>query len=211
MRCRTTPAMPDIIFDTCVPCTTAVTGAAAENFSYDVVGSRESGSTVKDTAAVAYEHDAGNRMRKLDYVYDDYGNQRHRYLSVDHTKFWRFTWGGENRLRRAELTLGGQVVRALDFKYDPFGRRIEKKVEGLAQQVPVPLAARRGYVFACDNRAARREASLCGVNLTGTVGILIKAIKVGEVDLEQANELLKTMTRNGFFVPVERITKEMTE
>jgi len=31
------------------------------------------------------------------------------------------------------------------------------------------------------------------------------------VDLEQANGLLKTMTRNGFFAPVERITEEMTE
>ena len=66
--------------------------------------------------------------RKFDYAYDVRGNQRYRYLSADRSKFWEYTWDGENRLRQAALTLGGQVVRTLSFKYDPFGRRIEKKL-----------------------------------------------------------------------------------
>ncbi|TRO78979.1 RHS repeat-associated core domain-containing protein [Trichloromonas acetexigens] len=118
--------------------TSAVTGASAENFTYDAVGNRESGPTIKDTADVAYEHDAGNRMlkgRKFDYAYDVRGNQRYRYLSADRSKFWEYTWDGENRLRQAALTLGGQVVRTLNFKYDPFGRRIEKQVSDTASTV----------------------------------------------------------------------------
>ncbi|WP_240746429.1 RHS repeat-associated core domain-containing protein [Trichloromonas acetexigens] len=73
--------------------------------------------------------------RKFDYAYDVRGNQRYRYLSADRSKFWEYTWDGENRLRQAALTLGGQVVRTLSFKYDPFGRRIEKQVSDTASTV----------------------------------------------------------------------------
>lgn len=82
---------------------------------------------------------------------------------------------------------------------------------GAGEASCIAIAARRGYVFACDDRAARREATLCGVVLTGTIGILVKAVKVGAVDLKEANALLKKMVRSGFYAPVGRITEEMTE
>jgi RHS repeat-associated protein len=122
----------------------AKTGAAEENFAYDAVGNRESGPTVKDTATAAYDHDDANRMlegRKFDYAYDDFGNQQFRYLDAAHTKFWQYTWDGENRLTKAELKKGAQVVRTVTFKYDPFGRRIEKKVVDAAGTVT------RTYVY----------------------------------------------------------------
>jgi RHS repeat-associated protein len=109
----------------------ARTGASEENFNYDAVGNRKSGPTVKDTEAAAYDHDDANRMlegRKFDYAYDDFGNQQYRYLDAAHTKFWQYTWDGENRMTKAELKKDGQVLRTVTFKYDPFGRRIEKKV-----------------------------------------------------------------------------------
>ena len=73
------------------------------------------------------------------------------------------------------------------------------------------LAARRGYVFACDDRLARCEAVSLGIPLTGTVGILIKAARVGAIDLKKANAVLKRMIAAGFYAPVARITREMLD
>lgn len=71
------------------------------------------------------------------------------------------------------------------------------------------LAARRGYLFACDDRLARSEAVRLGIPLTGTVGILIKAVRIGAIDLRKANAVLKRMISAGFYAPVVRITSAM--
>jgi predicted nucleic acid-binding protein len=71
------------------------------------------------------------------------------------------------------------------------------------------LAAQRGYVFACDDRVARGEAVRLGIPLTGTVGIIIKAVRTGAIDLKKANTILKRMITAGFYAPVLRITREI--
>jgi predicted nucleic acid-binding protein len=73
------------------------------------------------------------------------------------------------------------------------------------------LAAQRGYVCACDDRLARSEAVRLGIPLTGTVGILIKAVRIGVIDIKKANAVLKRMTAAGFYAPLARITREMVE
>lgn len=71
------------------------------------------------------------------------------------------------------------------------------------------LAAQRGYVFACDDRLARSEAVRLSIPLTGTVGILIKAARIGAIDLKKANAILKRMLQAGFYAPVKLITPTM--
>lgn len=71
------------------------------------------------------------------------------------------------------------------------------------------LAAERGYVFACDDRLARSEAVRLGIPLTGTIGILIKAVRIGLIDLKKANTVLKRMVAAGFYAPVKRVTQDM--
>jgi YD repeat-containing protein len=109
----------------------AKTGPSEENFVYDPVGNRRAGPTVKEVLDQTYEHDDANKMlkgRKFEYAYDDFGNQQYRYLDDARTTYWQYVWDGENRLVKAELKKDGQVLRTVTFKYDPFGRRIEKKV-----------------------------------------------------------------------------------
>ncbi|OGR36898.1 MAG: hypothetical protein A2091_11395 [Desulfuromonadales bacterium GWD2_61_12] len=109
----------------------ATTGPSVEAFDYDAVGNRESGPTVKETPAASYSHDAGNRMllgRQFGYAYDEFGNQQFRYLDAARSKFWQYSWDGENRLIEARLVKDGATLRTVSFAYDPFGRRIEKQV-----------------------------------------------------------------------------------
>lgn len=71
------------------------------------------------------------------------------------------------------------------------------------------LAVHRGYVFACDDRMACNEAARLGVSLTGTVGILIKAVRIGTIELKEANAILRKMLEAGFYAPVKKISKEI--
>lgn len=71
------------------------------------------------------------------------------------------------------------------------------------------LAAQRGFVFACDDRLARSEAMRLGIPLSGTVGILIKAVRIGNIDLKHGNAILKRMVAAGFYAPVKSITSAM--
>jgi len=48
-------------------------------------------------------------------------------------------------MTQAQLVADGVTLRTLTFKYDPFGRRVQKVVAGLAPQVPVPLTTTYTY------------------------------------------------------------------
>lgn len=76
---------------------------------------------------------------------------------------------------------------------------------GLGEASCIAVAKKRGLVFACDDRAARREASLLGIKLTGTLGILKKAIKRKIINLKKADPILKSMIEHGFHSPVSSL------
>jgi predicted nucleic acid-binding protein len=76
---------------------------------------------------------------------------------------------------------------------------------GFGEASAIAVAKMRGYVFACDDRAARREAALLGVRLTGTLGILIKATKKKIISVKRADEILGRMIENGFYAPVSSL------
>ena len=76
---------------------------------------------------------------------------------------------------------------------------------GFGEASSIAVAKIRGFVFACDDKAARKEAALLGVRLTGTVGILIKAVRKRIIDRDKANEILHRMIAYGFYSPVNSI------
>jgi RHS repeat-associated protein len=107
--------------------TQAVTPRGSENFTYDPAGNRTTGPGPHDTA---FQHDAANRMttgKQYTYTYDNNGNQATRTLSNSPGKGWTLTWDFENRLNKMERTKGAER-RTVNFKYDPFGRRIWKQL-----------------------------------------------------------------------------------
>lgn len=114
------------VYDSIYRILQAVTPRGTENFTYDAVGNRLTGPGPRDTG---YQHDAANRMtkgRQYSYTYDNNGNQLTRTTS-NPDKNWTLTWDYENRLTKMERVKGTEK-RTVTFKYDPFGRRIEKKL-----------------------------------------------------------------------------------
>ncbi|MFZ5998085.1 MAG: hypothetical protein ACOYW7_11460 [Nitrospirota bacterium] len=76
---------------------------------------------------------------------------------------------------------------------------------GLGEASSIAVAKERGFVFACDDRAARREASFLNVKLTGTIGILVRAARKNITDHKHADDILKPMVTYGFYSPVKSI------
>lgn len=101
-----------------------------EKFGYDDVGNRTQGPSPLDTSAT-YQHNAANQMitgRLVGFTYDNMGNQTARTVPGGAGKSWTQTWDFENRLTKVEKVKGAER-KTVTFMYDPFGRRIEKKVE----------------------------------------------------------------------------------
>ena len=69
----------------------------------------------------------------------------------------------------------------------------------------IAAAKSRGYIFACDDRAARRESGLLRVKLTGTLGILKKAVKHQIINLDEGQLILEKMIATGFYSPIKSL------
>ncbi len=67
------------------------------------------------------------------------------------------------------------------------------------------LALARGLVLGSDDLAARRMASGRNVRLTGTIGILIRAVREEYWSLARANEILAQMIALRYRSPVARL------
>lgn len=115
------------LYDEIYRLTKAITPRGTENFTYDEVGNRQTGPGPRDTG---YQYNAGNQItagRTLSYQYDNQGNQTQRIINNAPDKSWIYAWDYENRLTKIEKGKGTSEKRTTSFKYDPLGRRIEKK------------------------------------------------------------------------------------
>ncbi len=78
---------------------------------------------------------------------------------------------------------------------------------GLGEASSIAVAKSRGFILACDDRAARREAGLLDVKLTGILGILTKALRHKTINLNEGNIILAKMIEIGFYSPVKSLKK----
>ena len=76
---------------------------------------------------------------------------------------------------------------------------------GLGEASSIAVAKARGFFFACDDRTARREAGLLDVKLTGTLGILKKAVWNRIIRLKEGNLILADMIAKGFYSSVSSL------
>lgn len=109
--------------------------ASTEEYVWDFAGNRSSGPGLKDTVYSANDANQLMQGRKLGYEYDNRGNQTVRTVPDATDKTWTQTWDHENQLVNVEKIKGSER-KTVSFKYDPFGRRIEKTVETVIDGIP---------------------------------------------------------------------------
>jgi len=76
---------------------------------------------------------------------------------------------------------------------------------GLGESSSIAVAKIRELIFACDDKAARREAKFLEVKLTGTIGILKKAIQDKIIKLKDGDFFLSKMKDHGFYVALDSL------
>jgi len=76
---------------------------------------------------------------------------------------------------------------------------------GLGEASSIAVAKSRRFIFACDDRAARREAGLLDIRLTGTIGLLKIGICRNIISLNQGNLILAEMMKRGSYSPVKSL------
>ena len=81
---------------------------------------------------------------------------------------------------------------------------------GAGEASSIAIAKVRGYTFASDDRAARRDAAYLEVPLTGTLGILWKAVNMKLITLGNGDIILSSMCKKGFYSPVKSL-KELKD
>lgn len=69
------------------------------------------------------------------------------------------------------------------------------------------IASERGWVFLTDDNRARKEARTLGVAISGTLGLLIQAVKRSVVTASEADVLLQRMIALGYRSPYGTISE----
>ena len=103
--------------------------AESETFSYDSVGNRLISNDVES------KYDGASR-RIIDdgsyvYAYDNNGNIIYKSSKLNGISY-SFQYLSTNQLKKVVITsmpLGGDILKILEYRYDPVGRRIERSVQ----------------------------------------------------------------------------------
>ncbi|MCJ7581726.1 MAG: hypothetical protein MUP98_14485 [Candidatus Aminicenantes bacterium] len=78
---------------------------------------------------------------------------------------------------------------------------------GLGEASSIAAAKTRGFFFASDDKTARREAGLLGVKLTGTLGLLRKAVLNNCLSQNDGDLILREMISKGFYSSVSSLSE----
>lgn len=67
------------------------------------------------------------------------------------------------------------------------------------------IAISRNLKVLTDDLDARRLAQRRGIPVSGTIGILVEAVRRGILSVDEGNAMLSKMTAKGYFSPFERL------
>jgi hypothetical protein len=69
----------------------------------------------------------------------------------------------------------------------------------------IAIALERKWAFLTDDKRARRIAKLYNLRLSGTYGILDRAVKENLISKDEGNFLLQSMIENGYYSPAPKL------
>jgi predicted nucleic acid-binding protein len=85
--------------------------------------------------------------------------------------------------------------------------RLQEGTLGRGEAACLAVAAARGVVVLTDDRDARTIAGALGVQVSGTLGVLLHLVDMGAVSLTEADGFLVEMIRAGYRSPVASLTE----
>jgi len=100
-----------------------------------------------------------------------------------------------------------QWVRVLKIEtpQEEFLFRLFTDSFGKGETSCLSIAISRDMKVLTDDKDARKLAQRRGVPVSGTIGVLVDAVREGLLSIEEANTLLLDMVEKGYFSPLETL------
>ena len=112
-------------------------------------------------------------------------------------------WPREEELQIGFSDLSIEILKMDENETDTFTRLSSKFGRGEASCLAIALHRKASILT--DDLDARRFAQQGSISVSGSIGILVKAIDRGQLSVEQGNHLLHLMIAKGFYSPVETL------
>lgn len=80
-----------------------------------------------------------------------------------------------------------------------------RRTLGAGEASSIVVARATGGIVATDDLAARQACARLAVKVTGTIGILLAAVRARGISLPEAEQALAAMVKHGFYSPVRRL------
>ena len=76
---------------------------------------------------------------------------------------------------------------------------------GAGEASSLAIAICRKYALLTDDMAARKIGFIEGVRISGSVGVLIELIRIGRINRNTGNNILKGFIDYGYYSPVDKL------
>lgn len=78
---------------------------------------------------------------------------------------------------------------------------------GKGESSCLSVAISRNFKVLTDDLDARKLAQRRGIPVSGTIGVLVEAVRTGILSLDEGNAILSKMTAKGYFSPFETLNE----
>lgn len=98
-------------------------------------------------------------------------------------------------------------MRVLKIESEQEEHLFERLAErlGMGESACLSLAVNRNMKILTDDLDTRNYAQRLGVSVSGTIGVLVLAVKKGIISLEAGNKFLVEMVENGYYSPYKSL------
>ena len=94
-------------------------------------------------------------------------------------------------------------VLKIESSQEEFLFRLLAESLGKGESSCLSIAISRDLKVLTDDRDARKLAQRRGVPVSGTIGVLVEAVREGLLSIEEGNTMLSEMIEKGYFSPFE--------
>jgi len=98
-----------------------------------------------------------------------------------------------------------EIAEIGEEEKDTFSKLKERLGKGEASCLAIGM--HRGLNVLTDDFDVRKFAQRTGIPVSGTIGVLVKAVEKGIISMEEGNEMLRKMIEKGFYSPIETLDK----
>ena len=98
-------------------------------------------------------------------------------------------------------------ILRIESSQEDFLFRLFAAFLGKGESSCLSIAISRNLKVLTDDLDARKLAQRRGIPVSGTIGVLVEAVRIGILSVDEGNVMLSNMIAKGYFSPFERLNE----